>query len=71
VNIKHPLTSSWYAETIRRNRRGEAVSIDMEEVKLLEQRFTRIGKEKSAQSALAYKDLTEHVICRGTPELHC
>lgn len=51
--------------TIRRNRRDGDVEIELEEVKLLEQRFTRIGKEK-AQSGHAYKEMTEHVICTGT-----
>lgn len=41
------------------------MSIGLEGVKLLEQRFTRIGKEK-AQSGHAYKEMTEHVITTGT-----
>ena len=52
------------AGTIRRNRRDGDVALDLEGVKLLEQRFTRIGKEK-AQSGHAYKEMTEHVIATG------
>lgn len=52
------------ADTIRRQRREGPDSINIDEVKLLEQRFTRIGKEK-AQSGKAYKEMTEHVITTG------
>ena len=52
------------ADTIRRNRRDGDGALDLEGVKLLEQRFTRIGKEK-AQSGHAYKEMTEHVIATG------
>lgn len=53
-------------DTIRRQRRQGPEGINIDEVKLLEQRFTRIGKEK-AQSGKAYKEMTEHVITTGIP----
>jgi hypothetical protein len=51
-------------DTIRRNRRDGDVTLELDEVQRLQQRFTRIGKEK-AQSGHAYREMTEHVIISG------
>jgi hypothetical protein len=62
--------SNWYADTIRKVKREGDGTAEIEEMKLMEKHFTRVGKEK-AQSGYAYKDLTEHVIYTGTADSHC
>ena len=51
-------------EYIRRNRRQGDVQIEAEELKMLGNRFSRIGKEKS-QSGQAYQEMTKSVIVSG------
>lgn len=51
-------------DVIRRNRRAGDVSLDYEELKIMEHRFTRLGKEKAA-SGHAYQEMTKHVIISG------
>jgi hypothetical protein len=51
-------------EFIKRNRRLGDVELDVEELKMLEQRFSRIGKEKT-QSGQAYQEMTKNVIVSG------
>jgi hypothetical protein len=51
-------------DVVRRNRREGDVALDREELKIVEERFTRIGKEKSA-SGQAYQEMTKHVILSG------
>jgi hypothetical protein len=51
-------------EFIRRNRRHGDVNIEFEEIKILENRFSRIGKEKCV-SGKAYQEMTRTVIVSG------
>jgi hypothetical protein len=50
---------------IQRCKRDGDVSLDAEEIKIMEARFTRLGKEK-AYSGQQYQEMTQRVILNGT-----